>query len=108
MDGMEAALPKISESKFNFDEIEKTDINLLHTQGILYLKMNYEPNRGSFIKLPINLINTLKNIDPQIKADEPANLIIRQNEKIKYLIINGFLKDLTAKNNPVHNGLVID
>jgi hypothetical protein len=108
MDGMEAALPKISESKFNFDEIEKTDINLLHTEGILYLKMNYESNRGSFIKLPINLINTLKNIDPQIKADEPANLIIRQNEKIKYLIINGFLKDLTAKNNPVQNGLIID
>ena len=108
MDGMEVALPKISESKFDFDEMEKADINLFHAEGILYLRLNYEPNRVSFIKLPINLKNTLKKFDPKIKADEPANLLIFQNERIKYLIINGFIKELSAKNNPEHNGLVID
>ena len=47
-----------------------------------------------------------KSIVNKIDIDIPANFIIKKQNKIKYVILNGFIFDMNLREGNIKNGLV--
>jgi len=77
----------------------------LLSEGYGYIKRN-STNLNTFTSEPINYL-TYSNFKNRIAADEYANMIFYQNEKTKYIVLNGFFEDVSNFQNKILNGVVI-
>lgn len=68
--------------------------------GALFLE--YQSNENISGDLPMNIVGSNGAPAMDFKIGNLANLVIRQDGKIKYLILNGFVLDPTAKNPGVY------
>ncbi len=105
--GMTVSPGKTLPQSFNsISEIEKLDFVELYKKGFTNIVLTENVN-VDFTKLPVNIFNKFPEDEPKgIKLSEKANFIIRENDQVKYVIINGFMfniNDLSFKG----NGLVI-
>ncbi len=100
--------PHIGKSIPKLDELGNTNFGNLHSQGIVFLRIDDNADNNSYTKFPINLINNKKIFEPEIKLNDSANFILTNNNIIKYVVVNGFLQNLSDSHNSIFNGLVID
>lgn len=91
----------------SINEIEKLNFKKLYEEGIAFVKLNSEKPDKKFTHLPINIIFNGADFDTEISPENPANFIIRKENKVKYAVINGFVFDAETNHSSIRNGLVI-
>jgi len=90
---------------FSLKELENYDFYKLYTKGYSTILVKKLPEE-KFTRFPINL--ALKNkIDTTINIGESANFILKKNEKVEYIVINGFLQKIEKNRKFEGNGLII-
>ena len=97
----------IGKDVLTLEELERTDFRHLYSQGITFIRVGDNHRFDIYTKIPINLICNKKTFEPSIKLNESANFIITDNNNIKYVVVNGFIQEV-SNNNSIYNGLVID
>ena len=86
-------------------EIKEIDIYKLYEKGYSTIQVKKLPD-DKYTTLPINF--ALKNnIDTTINIGEQANFIIKKDNKIGYIVVNGFLQKVEKNRKFEGNGLVI-
>lgn len=106
--GYNVEITKTFENIFNSpNELEQIDYTDLHKNGYGVVRFDKELLNKKFISYPISAIPFYKIYNPTISEDEYANLLIKKNDKVEYVIINGFLNNVNEKKNRILNGLVI-
>ncbi len=105
--GMKVEPGKVYPEIFNsLEDIKKLDFQNLHEKGYLFVKMIDNSDVLEFTELPINILMGYKSIINKIDIDIPANFIIKKEDEIKYVILNGFIFDMNLKEGNIKNGLV--
>lgn len=92
----------------NFSELTKLNFADLHSNGVAYIRIKDNLPNMAFSALPFNIIKNGKSFNPKLKTEEPANLVLKKDGDIKFVVVNGFLLDLPDKNNSVLNGVIFD
>lgn len=99
---------KIYEKEFSsITEIEKLNFKKLLNEGYIAVKLNAEKHPSKFTSLPINIIYNNSNFNTEIAPENPANFIIKNEGKIKYVTVNGFVFDCETGQLNIKNGIVI-
>jgi hypothetical protein len=62
---------------------------------------------GRFTDFPISLVKNPRNYMPELAIGSSADFIISKNDKIKYLLINGFLYDINSASGKIPNGIIL-
>jgi len=96
---------KIFDSGDNLAIPENESIKKMLREGIAYIRTS-ENNFNSFTNHPMNLIFS-PNFNSMIASEEYANLIFYKDDKIKYIILNGFFEEVDNFQNKILNGVVI-
>lgn len=94
------------EKSFSLKEIEQLHLGNYHADGFIAVLTN-EDLQNKFINKPINVMaeNSGREID-FLKIGKPANFILTKDNKVDYIIINGFVYK-TSKNGKFEgNGLI--
>lgn len=107
-EGLSVELPGIDSRVYQLEEIEKLDIEKLHSNGIGFIKSNDSGITAEFVKFPINVITRTKPISLWLKSDEMANFVLFDKKKVRYIIVNGFLQEISKPENSIHNAWVFD
>jgi hypothetical protein len=99
----------IHEGKLYNEKLSKGE---LHFGGISkYLNKGYThcsaaSSNKIFTKLPINIVTVKKNFENKIDVNCHANFFIKENNSIKYTIVNGFIHKYSSNQNSIKNGLI--
>lgn len=94
-----------NEKVFTLNELNKIDFNKLYSKGYATILVKKLPDEKYFYH-PINI--ALKDkIDTTINIGETANFVLKKNDKIEYIVINGFLHKINSDRHFKGNGLVI-
>ena len=99
---------KIYDKKFNsLEEIEKFDLNSLYKLGYTDVILTSKDYNKSYSLLPVNIwINTSPKNNSKIELQTEPNLVIRKNNEVKYVVINGFVYDIEKSKGKIINALV--
>ena len=99
---------KIYDKKFNsFEEIKKADIAALYKFGFTDVILNSKTFNHAQTELPINIwINNSPPSNNKIELESIPNLVIKKNNEVKYIVINGFVQEINNSEKTVLNGLV--
>ena len=91
----------------SIEELEKLNPVHLYQSGYTNIILENNNFQGEFSYFPFNIFLSKGN-EPSnsIRIEEPANLIIRKDGKVKYVIINGFIADVTNLENWSGNSIV--
>jgi hypothetical protein len=92
----------------SLEQIGKLNFQKLHSNGFTNVLLDVYSINEIFSKHPINIC--LKNCHVEklrFKLDNPANLILKKGNKIKYVIINGSLISVDKSIGNVVNGLIL-
>ncbi|MBN1301541.1 MAG: hypothetical protein JW995_10040 [Melioribacteraceae bacterium] len=92
----------------NISELKKLDFDSLLSEGYTTVELNSIDPEINHIDFPITIMkkNTGK-IQNKVKLDIPANLVILENNKVRYTIVNGFVFDNRSKRNNILNGIIL-
>lgn len=104
--GMEVIKGKVFPDKFEtLDDIRKADLKSILLQGYTAVKCDEKPDKR-FVDLPVNIVNdTSDTNDKVLKLNSPADLCIYNDEKLRYIIVNGFLYDINSDSINVNNAI---
>ena len=84
---------------YSLDDLEKINPVELYNKGYTNILMNNSEFAGEYSHLPFNIIlNGNDKLQGFIKPDEAANFVIRKNDDVKYVVVNGFLIDIETVN----------
>ena len=99
---------KIYDKKFNsFEEIKKADIAALYKFGFTDVILNSKTFNHAQTELPINIwINNSPPSNNKIELESIPNLVIKKNNEVKYIVINGFVQEINNSEKTILNGLV--
>lgn len=97
----ELELPKIS----NESDISELGFSKILQNGVAFVK---KANSKGILWTP-HPVNYFTYLPPQteLKIDQPANFFLKNEKKIKFAVINGFLIDLSKKIRFNGNGLIM-
>jgi len=91
--GLEVTKGKTYPNVFNsLSEIEKTNFSKLYEEGYTNVILKDNVTKPGPIKIPLNIyIQNTPEESEKIMLTEIANLIIKKDGKVRYVIVNGFL-----------------
>jgi hypothetical protein len=79
----------------SIDELEKINPAQLYNDGYTGVIINNANFQNDYFHLPFNIILDQKVIpECKIKPEESSNLIIKKNNEVKFVVVNGFLIDI--------------
>jgi hypothetical protein len=106
--GYKAEPGKIYEKKFSsVEEIEAADLKSLYKLGYTDVILNSENYNKVYTPVPINIwINSSPKNHNKIELESVPNLIIKKNNEVRYIVINGFVFDVNNSEGKISNGLV--
>ncbi|MEJ2105507.1 MAG: hypothetical protein P8X47_13175, partial [Ignavibacteriaceae bacterium] len=85
----------------------KIDPLQLYNDGYTNVILQDDQFEGEHSTLPFNLfINHPVKNEPVIKPEEPANLIIKKDNRVKYVVVNGFVIDVSNTDSWSGNSIV--
>jgi len=83
----------------SYDDLEKINPVDLYNKGYTNVLLKNSEFATEYSNLPFNIIlNENDNPGNLIKPDDAANFIIRKNDEVNYVVINGFLIDIDKIN----------
>ncbi len=83
------------------------EIERMHENGFTTIKFDPFSVDFTFVEKPINVVPSYLKYNPAITVDEYANLQIFCDNKLKYVVVNGFVCPLENYSNSILNGVVI-
>lgn len=83
------------------------EIESMHKNGFTTIKFDPFSIDFTYVEKPINVVPSYLKYNPSITVDEYANLQILRDEKLKYIVVNGFVCPLENYSNSILNGVVI-
>ena len=106
--GYKAEPGKIYERIFNsIEEIEIADLKSLYKLGYTDVILNSDNYNKVSTPLPINIwIKSSPENYNKIELESVPNLVIKKNNEVKYIVINGFVFDINNCEGKIANGLV--
>lgn len=79
----------------SYDELKRINSVQLYSEGYVNVILNDANLNSDYSIFPFNIILNGSDIKTfKIKTEEPANFVIRKNNEIKFVIVNGFLIDI--------------
>jgi len=105
--GMSIEPGRILETEFNsLGEISNLNFDELHQKGYTTVRLA-DKFDDPFTNLPIN-ISLTENINTKtnITMGNHPDFVIKQNGVVKYIVINGFLRDVINKTGEIKNGAI--
>ena len=91
-----------------FKSIPSTEeIERMHKNGFTTIKFDPFSIDFTYVEKPINVVLSYLKYNPSITVDEYANLQIFRDDKLKYIVVNGFVCPLENYSNSILNGFVI-
>lgn len=79
----------------SFEELEKINPAKLCSEGYTNVILQNDNFQGEYSHLPFNIIFNGKSIsESKIKPEESSNFIIKKNNEVKFVVVNGFLIDI--------------
>ena len=79
----------------SFNELKTINPVQLYNEGFVNVILNNDIFNADYSLLPFNVILNGSNIKQyKIKTEEQANFIIRKNNEVKFVVINGYLIDI--------------
>lgn len=99
---------KIFNKKFNsYEEIKNFDIISLHKLGFTDVILNSHKFNNARTDLPVNIwVNSSPPDNNKIELESVPNLVIKKNNEIKYVVINGFVQEISNSKRTILNGLI--
>lgn len=95
--------PKIFKSQ---KEINKIELENLYRAGYTTLKFKNNLIRDRYTRLGINLKTNNQKVIDEIKIGNRADLVIKKNDKTKFVIVNGFIYDVATRTGFILNGII--
>lgn len=87
------------------DTLENIDINKLFLDGCTSIAVKTIPPEIEFSKYPVNICPKGK-VQRQLKIENPADLVLYQDNKVIYVMVNGFLYDPQNETGFITNGRI--
>jgi hypothetical protein len=109
LDGMEITEGNTFPEKFNsISEIEKLNFIKLYEEGYTSVILDSKKFTEEFSRFPVNIVTNINSkFGSEIKIGEIPNFLIKQNGKVRYSVINGFILDTKNLLWENKNGIVI-
>lgn len=110
--GMTGEEGKVYPKKFSrLEEIKKLNMKDLYKEGYTSVILEKEKIKEDFTTLGINiLLNTDKRYkrvgSPLAAMGKNPDMVIRQNGKVRYVVINGFVQEIDKEENSILNALI--
>jgi len=80
----------------SLNELEKINPAQLYRDGYTNVALNNTDFKGEFTYLPFNIILNQKSFgESKIKPEESANFIIKKDGEVRFILVNGFLIDIS-------------
>ena len=104
---------KIAEGKIynqtikTLEDLTRIDYFELYQEGYIYVLADNVEILPKYPKFPINILSNSYIKPPETAIDNFANFAFLQGEDVVYVVINGFLVDLSNNTKSVFNGLTI-
>jgi hypothetical protein len=96
-----------AESFNSYDELKRINPVQFFNEGYVNVILNDENFNADYSLFPFNIILKGSAIKPsKIKPEEPANFIIRKNDEVKFVVVNGFLIDILHPDNWQGNSII--
>lgn len=89
----------------NLEELEKANVGELLSGGFTSVRVADLPAED-FTHFPLNLLGQGVENSGNIALDNRADIILKEGDKVRYAIINGFVYDVQAKEHAIKNALV--
>jgi hypothetical protein len=90
-----------------YSELEKINPIDLYNDGYVNVLLNDENSTAEYSALPFNIIASKNSFEEsKIKTEEPANFIIKKDNAVKYVVVNGFLIDVEKVDNWTGNSII--
>lgn len=106
-DSMYVSPGKVYDKEFeNISDLDEIDFDDLLSNGYCYVKVKNIPKELHFTKYPINIVSPDFKVNTEVSLGMPANFVITENNKIRYIIINGFLYDILIKKSYIYNSII--
>lgn len=99
---------KIYDKKFtSINEIKNLDFNDLFKKGFTGVIVDSLETKNNFTNLPINIwVNRSPKPAEKIELGITPNLIIKKDNEVKYVVINGFVHNVENSNYEISNGII--
>lgn len=97
---------KIFPEKFaSISEIDASKSKELLEKGFTYVTVKDSVEK-EFTRLPINIISKNGKVKNELGLNKPANLVLKKDGKIEYLIVNGFVYKPGSETKSIKNCIV--
>ena len=99
---------KVYDKKFNtYEEINNFDITSIYRLGFTDVILNSHKFNKAQTDLPVNIwVNSSPPDNHKIELESIPNLVIKKNNEVKYVVINGFVQDIDNSKRAILNGLI--
>ena len=99
---------KIFEKIFSsFEEIKNFDLVSLYKLGFTEVILNSKNFKKAQTELPVNIwVNNSPPDSNKIELESTPNLVIKKDNEVKYVVINGFVQEIKNYEKTILNGLV--
>ncbi len=91
----------------NLKQLEMLKFTELYKQGYTSVRVKDIDTNYIYSESPIIVLSTERKFNNKIRVGNIADLTIWQNEKVRFVVINGFLYDLISNKNYILNGLIL-
>jgi hypothetical protein len=91
----------------SIEELKKADFISLYKKGFTSVIVKNIDAAVKFSQYPVNICTPDSDYKSEIKLNRLADFIIKENEEIKFVIINGFIYDITSGKSTIINGNII-
>lgn len=106
--GMTVDTANIFPSQFgNLEDLSKSNLTQILSEGYSFVQVDSINTKESFTTFPINVLKTGTKINNKFSLGNLANFVLKEDEKINLICVNGFLYDLRSGKNYIQNGLII-
>jgi hypothetical protein len=87
--------------------LAKQNLNKILSAGFSFVQVDTINSGERFSPYPINIIETGATVNNKFSLGNLANFVLKEDDKIKLICVNGFLYDLRSGKNYIQNGLII-
>lgn len=93
----------------SYEQLKNLDAHKLYSAGYTSIKINFEKLPGNLHRYPFHFIvwnENRKNEFNRISIGNHANFILKENDEIRFVIVNGFLYDVKNQIGEIKDGLL--
>ncbi len=105
--GMTGEEGKVYPQKFgSLEEIKKLNLKDLYKEGYTSVRLEKSKITDDFTNIGINIILKTNKIDKKVEMNKNPDIVIRQNDQVRHVVINGFVYDLGKEEGNIKNALI--